>query len=47
MKTLFSSAKDAKKREEDPGQHAFTAHGPAACPRPIETHFAPLRTLRG
>jgi len=48
MKTLFSSAKDAKKHEENLGQHAFTtAHGLAASPRPIEINFASLRVLRG
>jgi hypothetical protein len=48
MKTLFLFAKDAKKREENLGLHAFkTAHGLAACPRPIETHFVSLRVLRG
>jgi len=48
MKTLFSSAKDAKKREESLGLHAFkTAHGLATCLHPIETNFASLRVLRG
>jgi hypothetical protein len=48
METLFSSAKDAKKREENLGLDAFkTAHGLAACLHPIDTHFASLRVLRG
>lgn len=48
MKTLFSSAKDAKKRKENLGLHAFkTTHSLAACLHPIDTHFVSLRVLRG
>jgi len=48
MKTLFTSAKDAKNREENLGLNAFrTAHDLAACLHPIDTHFASLRVLRG
>jgi len=47
MKTLFSSAKAAKKREENLGLDAFrTAHGLATCLH-IDSHFASLRVLRG
>jgi len=47
MKTFFSSAKDAKKREDNPGERALTtAHELAACPGLFETYFAFLRVLR-
>jgi hypothetical protein len=46
--TLFSSAKDAKTRQENLGLHAFTAVPDlATCPDPAKASFAPLRALRG
>jgi len=46
MKTLFSSAKNAKKREENPEKPEFaTAHGLVIYLHPIETNFASLRVL--